>query len=348
MCSSDLGIEEIEIAKELLVLLADDADLYEDIVKKQELLKNYCYSCNHNVTGEKIHISCQEIADNLFNKGEWIKKHIRDTEWISSKSGYSWYNGYYDNHGRRVEGDYESGIRMMLTSQVFTIMSKTATEEQIREIVKSADEYLYDGTIGGYKLNTNFKEVKMDLGRMFGFAYGQKENGAVFSHMAVMYANGLYQRGFVKEGYKVIHSLYSHCSDYDKSRIYPGIPEYIGENGRGLYHYLTGAASWLLITVLTEMYGVKGELGSLLLEPKLLLCQFDKDFKANVECTFARRRLLITYHNRVKKEYGDYKIGNVSVDGIQYEFKSSECIILREDIKKLAEDQLHEINIMLE
>ena len=36
------------------------------------------------------------------------------------------------------------------------------------------------------------------MGRMFGFAYGEKENGAVFSHMAVMYANALYQRGFAK------------------------------------------------------------------------------------------------------------------------------------------------------
>ncbi len=34
---------------------------------------------------------------------------------------------------------------------------------------------------------------------MFGFAYGEKENGAVVSHMAVMYANALYKQGFIKE-----------------------------------------------------------------------------------------------------------------------------------------------------
>ena len=59
----------------------------------------------------------------------------------------------------------------------------------------------------GYRLNTNFHEQKFDLGRMFGFAYGEKENGAVFSHMTVMYANALYQRGFVKEGYKALQTL---------------------------------------------------------------------------------------------------------------------------------------------
>lgn len=39
---------------------------------------------------------------------------------------------------------------------------------------------------------------------MFGFAYGHKENGAVFSHMDIMYANALYQRGFAFEGLKLL------------------------------------------------------------------------------------------------------------------------------------------------
>ncbi len=83
-----------------------------------------------------------------------------------------------------------------------------------------------------------------------------KKNGAMFSHMAIMYANALYKRGFVEEGYDVINLIFKHCSEFDKSRIYPGIPEYINEKGRGMYNYLTGSASWLLLTVLTETFGV--------------------------------------------------------------------------------------------
>ena len=97
----------------------------------------------------------------------------------------------------------------MLTGQVFSLMSGTATDSQAEEIIKAADKYLYDAAVGGYRLNTDFHEIKTDMGRMFGFAYGHKENGAVFCHMAVMYANALYGRGFAREGYKVIHSLYS-------------------------------------------------------------------------------------------------------------------------------------------
>ena len=72
----------------------------------------------------------------------------------------------------------------MLTGQVFTVMADVATDEQVVAIAKSADKYLYDEAIGGYRLNTDFKEVKTDLGRLFGFAFGHKENGAVFSHFS--------------------------------------------------------------------------------------------------------------------------------------------------------------------
>ncbi|MFR8427334.1 MAG: hypothetical protein ACLVCH_06935 [Roseburia inulinivorans] len=72
-------------------------------------------------------------------------------------------------------------------------------KNRVQAVCESADTYLYDKDAGGYRLNTNFHENKFDLGRMFGFAYGEKENGAVFSHMTVMYANALYQRGFIRK-----------------------------------------------------------------------------------------------------------------------------------------------------
>ena len=49
---------------------------------------------------------------------------------------------------------------MMLTGQVFSIMAGTATDEQIRQITKSADRYLYDEKVGGYRLHPDFGEVK--------------------------------------------------------------------------------------------------------------------------------------------------------------------------------------------
>lgn len=165
---------------------------------------------------------------------------------------------------------------MMLTGQVFAVMSKTAGEEQVKEICRSADKFLFDQKAGGYRLNTDFKEEKFDLGRMFGFAYGEKENGAVFSHMTVMYANALYQRGFIREGHKVLQTLLEAAMNFENSKMYPGLPEYFDNEGRGLYAYLTGAASWYMLTMITEVFGVKGDLGDLVIAPSLLPEQFDE------------------------------------------------------------------------
>lgn len=46
-----------------------------------------------------------------------------------------------------------------------------------------------------------------------------------------------------------------------------------------MYTYLTGSASWLLLTMVTEVFGVKGKLGDLLLQPKLVKEQFDSEEK---------------------------------------------------------------------
>lgn len=339
------GKSKVYLAKEIEVLLSLKPNYYDDINKKKEVLNKFCNLCYSNVSGEKIGIDCYELSADLHSKARWIKEHIRKTEWISSSKGDSWYNGYYDNNGRPLEGESDSGIRMMLTSQVFTIMSGTSTDEQTKEIIKAVDKYLYSEEIGGYRLNTNFHEIKMDMGRMFGFAYGHKENGSVFSHMTIMYAYALYKRGFAKEGFKAVDSLFHHLSDFSKSKVYPGITEYINNEGEGMYHYLTGSASWLLLTALTQMYGIRGSMGNLTFEPKLLLEQFDEEGKASASCVFRNRKLKITYYNENKKEYGKYKISEILING---ELVSSNgCEIDKSNLDQLNLDEIHQINVKL-
>ena len=86
-------------------------------------------------------------------------------------------------------------------------------------------------------------------------------------------------RGFVREGFKAIDSIYRHLSNFEKSKVYPGITEYINEKGEGMYHYLTGSASWLLLTVLTQMYGVRGSAGNLSLIQSFFLSNLMKKVK---------------------------------------------------------------------
>ena len=342
---AEKGQETVSLAEEMKILIDTKADIYEDINQKQASLDAYCKQVRHHVTGHKVEVNIDELIASLQEKAEWMIAHIRQQEWLTNEVGYSWYNGYYDNSGRRVEGDHENGTRMMLTGQVFTIMNGVATTEQTAELVKAVDHYLYDEAVGGYRLNTDFKEVKADLGRMFGFAYGHKENGAVFCHMATMYANALYQRNFVKEGFKVIDTLYKHCADFDKSRIYPGVPEYINDKGRGMYHYLTGTASWLMLTVVTEMFGVKGKLGDLCFEPKLLAEQFDEEGRASICMTFADKAFKVVYINEMHKECGDYTIGEITIDDLCYE--AVDYKIERETIEGLSSHEEHLVIVKL-
>ena len=342
-----MNIKNIQLAEEIQILLNVNTVEYNSVDKKLKVLKKYCKKCKHSITGKVIKIDCDTLIEDIKGKAKWLKEHIRKNEWISNEEEFSWFNGYYDNNGRRVEGGTGNETRMMLTGQVFTIMSNTANEEQVRSIIKACDNYLYDESVGGYKLNTDFNEVKTDLGRMFGFAYGHKENGAVFSHMAIMYANALYKRGFVEEGFKVIDSLYSHCNKFEISRIYPGVPEYINSRGRGMYHYLTGSASWLILTVLTEMFGVKGDMGDLKLEPKLLLKQFDENYKAAINMTFAERRFHIEYINEASKEFNEYSIKEIYLDNNKYNSENY-SVIYKKDIILLDEGKTHNIKVILE
>ena len=275
--------------------------------------------------------------------------HIRRNEWIQSGTGYQWFNGYYDNTGERVEGDKPTGVRMTLTGQVFPVMMGVATDEQVAKVAAACRHYLLDEKLGGYRLNTNFHEVKLDLGRCFGFAYGHKENGAVFSHMAVMYAYALYRRGFVSDGYEVIQSLYTLSTDFEKARIYPGIPEYFNNKGRGMYHYLTGSASWLLLVMLSEVYGVRGRHGNLVLQPKLKASQFDGSCSASVQTMYAGRKLIIVYSNDGSLDYGDYEIEGISIDSKPVDFRRENGAVEldRNMFTALCPDTLHTVNVSL-
>ncbi len=228
-------------------------------------------------------------------------------------------------------------------------MGNVATEDEIKDITKAADHHLKSDAVGGYRLNTPLNEVKLNLGRAFGFAYGEKENGAMFSHMAVMYGNALYQRNFAKEGFEVIDSIYNHCKNFEKSRIYPGIPEYIDKRGRGLYHFLTGSASWLLLTMVNQVYGIQGKLGNLKLNPKLVASQFDADNKASITTYFADRKLEVTYENKNRKAVNNYTVEEIIINGekVNFERDHQSVLINRDKITDLKLAKCHKVLVTL-
>jgi len=317
-------VEGLALATELGILLdslsGETAVDYDNVQAKQKtIFERYFPSVQPEVSGEKVSVAIEDVIRDLRQKGQWIFDQIKKRELVSCElkgRTYQWFNGYYDNKGHRVEGIWDGVVRMTLMGQVFPVMSGLADDEHVEQIIASVDEFLKDERLGGYRLNTDFRIPHyMDLGRAFGFAYGTKENGAFFSHMIVMYAFALYKRGFVRTGYEVVQSIYRMAVDTDRSKIFPGIPEYFDSAGRGRYHYLTGAASWLVLTQLTQVFGVRGDGGDLILDPKLVQEEFDAQACALAQCHFAGKRIEVTYVNAARMDYGSYHIKEAHVNG---------------------------------
>ncbi len=317
------GSKTIHCAKEILILLdtlGEHPVNYDHAKAKHEyLFGKYFHSVQPFVSGESVDVAISDVARDLRHKAHWIFAQIRRQEKVTVEAGgkkYQWFNGYYDNKAEKVEGLRDGKIRMTLTGQVFSIMSGMAQTSEVEAVIGAVNKFLKDKKLGGYRLNTDFGlRHYLDFGRAFGFAYGTKENGAFFSHMIVMYAYALYTRGFAREGYEVIQSIYQMASNAERSKIYPGIPEYFDSTGRGMYHYLTGSASWLVLTQLTQAFGVRGVSGDLLLAPQLVKNEFNSKGMASVVCQFAEKKVTVEYHNLKKLDVGSYSIKQVTLNG---------------------------------
>ena len=302
------GRRNIVLAEEIRILLKHFD--YGNKKEKRRILEQYFTKTGNRLSGKKITVDTATLARNLKIKSLWILQHIRKTEWL--KTGF--FNGYYDNKNKRVEGRVDGLLRMCLASQVFPIMSGAADKKQVNEIIKSVNRHLLDKKLKGYHLNTDFKAEQHNLGRAFSFSYGDKENGAIFSHMAVMYAYALYTRGFVKEGWKVLSSLYKLAADTENSKIYPCLPEYFNAEGRGMYAYLTGSASWFILTFITQAFGIRGQDGDLFIEPKLAAGQFSGKSTLSISRSFAGIKVRVNISNSGRLDYGKYTILKASLN----------------------------------
>lgn len=262
--------KSVFVLKELVLLLDSISRpvAYNDFRQKQKRLAEYLGKVKV-ISGDKIEINIDDLIVDLNKKSGHLFFWLSGKEWLTE----GFFNGYYDNKGLRVEGKKARGLRMMLASQVFAIMSGVADNRQVKKAWGAINRNLKDKRLKGFRLNTDFGSCYMDLGRAFGFSYGDKENGAFFSHMNVMLANALYKRGFIREGFTVLDSIYRMALD-ERSGIYPVLPEYFNGQGKGLYLYLTGSASWYVYTLAEELLGIKFVLGDILIDPKLMSDNF--------------------------------------------------------------------------
>ncbi len=311
------GARNILLAEELLLLLdrlpGGRRVNYASARAKQDRLNQYMDVVARDVSGAKKAVDPARLAVDLRAKSRDLADRIRKDEWTALGNAEGFFNGYYDNRGRRVEGRRAGRVRMTLTGQVFPLMAGIADAAQADRVIRAVEHWLKDPVTGGIRLNTDFGGIQPDLGRAFSFAYGEKENGAVFCHMAVMYAFALYRLRRPEAGRKVWATLYCSTLNAGTSRIFPCVPEYFNAEGRGMYCYLTGTASWLVYLLLTQAFGVRGELGDLVLDPQLIPDEFDDNGEAAATVPFAGRTLRVVIRNPRGLKPGKYEVSRICI-----------------------------------
>ncbi len=146
-----------------------------------------------------------------------------------------------------------------------------------------------------------------------------------------MLANALYKRGLIKEGYEVIDSIYKMATGHS-ARIYPMIPEYFNNEGRGMYFYLTGSASWYTYTLMEEILGTRFTFGDILIAPRLINRNF---FGADIEVNFAlgAKKIKVIF-NKGKAANKPYSVRGVFMGKTKIEAAEAGYLIRKEILKK--------------
>lgn len=274
-------------------------DLYELIMNKLNLQQFFDAVSTFN--GKTIHASSKELIDQLRKLAEERINYLQNRGWLKDYH----YQSYINNDGLFAD----SKDTMSLTGQAMALLSETATKSQAITIAKHAKALLFDKEVGGYHLNSFYDAILLNIGRAYGFAYGHKENGAVFSHMVMMYAYGLYNYDLSHEAREAYQTLLNQAIHPD-SKVLAGIPEYFNNQGHGKYLYLTGSASWLLKLLRTHVFGLKFNYGVLNLEPKLEKDDFIEG-KASIKTYIFGRLTKVTYHNDKNLDLNQYKISKI-------------------------------------
>ncbi len=345
------GIQKVELLQEMSSLFDRTMSQlplnYEKIDEKRRLLDSYFTKVKHKVSGQKLDISIDELIQDLKSKENHSKKKIESGEWISIDSDKGFFNGHYDDLGRAMHGKYPEGYRIDLTSQVMPVMFDVASDKQIDSLFQSAKELLGDAGKAGLRLCTPYPDIDMNIGRITGFVYGYKEHGSKWMQQNIMFMYGLFHRNHTEAGYEIFHDIFDLSNNSGVSKTFPGIPSYYDPEDRGAYMYLTGSSTWIFLSIVTQLFGVRGKGGKLLLNPKLSPWFFDENKEASVRLNFNNQRIQVCYSNPSLLKVGEYQIKSVVVDDKEVFSGSENAVLIETENFKSAGRDLINVQINL-
>lgn len=221
-------------------------------------------------------------------------------------------DGKYTYLGAKDDGlssDPDINGTYFLNSFSWSILSKTATEEQIRAMLVPLKKYLL--TEAGLKLNTPADLERLAYGTASGHYFpGDRENGGVFKHATMMATSAMLQAAKTVKNEDLAQELIELC-EYMLNRVLPyktldnpfilkGNPRFCtqynnSQTNENIGPMVSGTASWLTLTIF-EMFGLKCTTEGIELNPMLFKnmdkaditlkirgCQYDIKIKKNIK-----------------------------------------------------------------
>ncbi|HEY8423686.1 MAG TPA: glycosyl transferase [Clostridia bacterium] len=240
-------------------------------------------------------INDKEYADYLKSLLERLKKGAHERAWkgdfFARVMINRFKNGEYTYLGAQGDGlssDPNINGTYFLNSFSWSILSQTATEEQIKTMLTPLKKYLL--TEAGFKLNTPADLERLAYGTASGHYFpGDRENGGVFKHATMMATCAMLQAAKKVQSEELANELTELC-EYMLERVLPyktlknpfvlkGNPRFCtqynnSKTNENIGPIVSGTASWLTLTIF-EMFGLNVTTEGIDLNP-LLLKSMDK------------------------------------------------------------------------
>ena len=81
--------------------------------------------------------------------------------------------------------------------------------------------------------------------------------------------------------------------------------------------YLENNGSWLMLCLMEQAFGIRGDAGDLLLSPHLTEAQLDDQGRTAIRCYFAGREIEAVYHLPAAAA-GALRVRQAVLDGVRY------------------------------
>ena len=302
------------------------------------VIAGLCGKADAKAEMEKLAAELEERVQEHCWKGDFFARALVGGE---REGGYTYLGAGKDgiSADENIDGTY------YLNSFSWSVLAGVATEEQIRTMLETMKRYLV--TTAGIKLCTPADLGKLASGTASSSYFpGDRENGGVFKHAAMMAASAFLKASKVVKDEALAAEL-AETAFFAMDTIYPfktmehpyhtkGNPRFCTQynnvtTGENIGPMLSGTASWLNLTLM-EMLGIGYDGGDMVFSPVL-----EKD-KTEVSYTVTNGDTVLNVN--IKKPEGFSRVNDKATftfDGVPFSGRMA----------RPADGKTHEINIVL-